>query len=92
MSFYACAPLEPAHGRHNYRPCTHVGVFVVAVGSQENFGHFVHPAEEERQLPLVGGGQKKIKKQLKKNNNSKLLDESRLLQEKGGEKKRIVWR
>lgn len=61
VSFYACAPLEPAHGRHNYRPCTHVGVFVVAVGSQENFGHFVHPAEEERQLPLVGGGQKKLK-------------------------------
>lgn len=62
--FHTFAPLKAAHSRHNYRPCTHVGVLVVTVGSQENFGHFVHPAEEERQLPLVGGAQKVKKKKI----------------------------
>lgn len=37
---------------------THVCVLVVAVGGQENLGHFVHSAEEERQLPLEGRSRK----------------------------------
>lgn len=39
---------------HNSHACTHISVFVVTVGSQENLGNFIHSAEEKRQLPLVG--------------------------------------
>lgn len=41
---------------------THISVFVVTVGCQENFGYFIHSAEEKRQLPLVGTEREKWKK------------------------------
>lgn len=45
----------------NFNGLTHISIFVVAVGSQKHFGNFIHPAEEERQLSLVGMRKTKLK-------------------------------
>lgn len=39
-------------GPSRYTDCTHVCVFVVAVGGQEHLGYFVHSTQEKGQLSL----------------------------------------